>query len=118
MARRVLINLMENSVKFTPSGGWVRVRLRYDGDDAELVVEDSGCGIPTEALPHIFDRFYRVRGKEEESTPEKGLGLGLSFVAWIVKAHGGEIRVESEPGKGSRFIVHLPAAAPSPVAVG
>lgn len=114
---RMLSNLLSNALKFTPPGGTVRVGLRYDGDDVELVVEDTGCGIPAEALPHIFDRFYRVRGKEEESTPEKGLGLGLSFVAWIVKAHGGEIRVESTQGKGSRFIVHLPAAAPSQVAV-
>jgi heavy metal sensor kinase len=114
---RMLSNLLSNALKFTPAGGSVCVRLQYSADDVELVVEDTGCGIPTEALPYIFDRFYRVRGKEEESTPEKGLGLGLSFVAWIVKAHGGEIRVESTPGKGSRFTVHLPAAAPSPVAV-
>ena len=76
-----------------------------------MVVEDTGRGIPTASLPHIFDRFYRVRGKEDESTPEKGLGLGLSFVAWIVKAHGGEIQVESKPGEGSRFILHLPGTA-------
>ena len=109
---RMLSNLLSNAVKFTPAGGSVRVTLRQDGDELELVVADTGCGIPTEALPHIFERFYRVRGKEEESSPEKGLGLGLSFVAWIVKAHGGEIHVESKPGEGSRFIVRLPAAAP------
>ncbi len=115
---RMLSNLLSNALKFTPAGGSVFVTLRHDGDDVELAVEDTGCGIPGEALPHIFDRFYRVRGQEEESTPEKGLGLGLSFVAWIVKAHGGEIRVESTQGRGSKFIVHLPAAALSPVAVG
>jgi heavy metal sensor kinase len=107
---RMLSNLLSNALKFTPSGGTVRVILRHD-TDVELIVEDTGCGIPTASLPHIFDRFYRVRGKEEESTPEKGLGLGLSFVAWIVKAHGGEIHVESKPGAGSRFIVHIPGAA-------
>jgi heavy metal sensor kinase len=107
---RMLSNLLSNALKFTPSGGAVRVILRHD-TDVELTVEDTGCGIPTASLPHIFDRFYRVRGKEDESTPEKGLGLGLSFVAWIVKAHGGEIQVESKPGAGSRFIVHLPGAA-------
>jgi heavy metal sensor kinase len=107
---RMLSNLLSNALKFTPSGGTVRVSLRQEAD-LELVVEDTGCGIPTASLPHIFDRFYRVRGKEDESTPEKGLGLGLSFVAWIVKAHGGEIQVESKPGEGSRFIVHLPATA-------
>ncbi len=68
------------------------------------VVEDSGIGIPPDHLPHIFDRFYRV----PDPNPEKGLGLGLSFVAAIVKAHGGEIRVHSKPGQGSRFEVTLP----------
>jgi signal transduction histidine kinase len=80
------------------------------------MVEDSGVGIPRSHLPHIFDRFYRV----PDPNPEKGLGLGLSFVAAIVKAHGGEIRVESETGKGSRFEVLLPAGtarAASEVAV-
>ena len=72
-----------------------------------LVVEDSGVGIPASHIPHIFDRFYRV----PDPNPEKGLGLGLSFVAAIVKAHGGEIRVHSEPGKGSRFEVLLPAGS-------
>ena len=115
---RMLSNLLSNALKFTPPEGTVRVRLEPRGEDVELVVEDTGCGIPAEALPHIFDRFYRVRGKEEESTPEKGLGLGLSFVAWIVKAHGGEIRVESKQGQGSRFIVHLPAEAAAAVAAG
>ena len=113
---RMLSNLLSNALKFTPPGGRCG-SAAHDGDDVELVVEDTGCGIPDASLPHIFDRFYRVRGKEEESTPEKGLGLGLSFVAWIVKAHGGEIQVESKQGEGSRFIVHLPAAAPSQVAV-
>jgi heavy metal sensor kinase len=107
---RMLSNLLSNALKFTPSGGTVRVTLRHE-PDVELAVEDTGCGIPSASLPHIFDRFYRVRGKEDEATPEKGLGLGLSFVAWIVKAHGGDIQVESKPGEGSRFIVHLPGAA-------
>ena len=114
---RMLSNLLSNALKFTPPGGTVRALLRADADDIELVVEDTGCGISAEALPYIFERFYRVRGKEEESSPEKGLGLGLSFVAWIVKAHGGEIHVESTPGKGSRFIVHLPAAVTAPLTV-
>ena len=114
---RMLSNLLSNALKFTPRDGTVRVILRHSAD-VELIVEDTGCGIPTASLPHIFDRFYRVRGKEDESTPEKGLGLGLSFVAWIVKAHGGEIHVESKPGEGSRFIVRLPGTAERPVAAG
>ena len=75
------------------------------GQQVRLVVEDSGVGIPAGHIPHIFDRFYRV----PDPNPEKGLGLGLSFVAAIVKAHGGEIHVRSERGEGSRFEVVLPA---------
>jgi signal transduction histidine kinase len=76
------------------------------------VVEDTGVGIPEEHLPHIFDRFYRVRNAQTNHV--EGLGLGLSFVAWIVSAHGGTITAESKLGQGSRFIVRLPSAAPAP----
>jgi signal transduction histidine kinase len=72
-------------------------------------VEDTGCGIAPEYVPHIFDRFYRVPGSGANSGAEQGLGLGLSFVAWIVKAHGGKIEVESSPGTGTRFTIRLPA---------
>ncbi len=102
---RVITNLLSNALKYTPPGGWIRAHAEPAGHDALLVVEDSGMGIPQDHLPHIFDRFYRV----PDPNPEKGLGLGLSFVASIVKAHGGEISVESEIGKGSRFTVRLPA---------
>ncbi len=71
-----------------------------------LTVADTGVGIPKENLPHIFDRFYRVRPAHTQ--PTQGLGLGLSFVAWIVQAHEGTIDVESEPGQGSKFTVRLP----------
>jgi signal transduction histidine kinase len=82
--------------------------LQVEPQFIELVVEDNGRGIPTEHLPHIFDRFYRVPGQGTAPSPEQGLGLGLSFVAWIVKAHNGKIEVESTPGKGTRFIIRLP----------
>ena len=104
---RVITNLLSNALKYTPSGGWVRTTVEAVGPNVRLTVEDSGVGIPQNHLPHIFDRFYRV----PDPNPEKGLGLGLSFVAAIVKAHGGEIRVESRIGKGSRFQVTLPAGA-------
>jgi len=110
---RMLSNLLSNAVKFTPAGGEVHVTLQCLGDQAEVVVEDTGCGIPAKHLPYIFDRFYQVRN-EAASGPERGLGLGLSFVAWIVKAHQGTISVESTPGRGSRFIVRLPVVAPVP----
>jgi signal transduction histidine kinase len=84
-----------------------------------LTVEDTGVGIPAEHLQHIFDRFYKVPSVDSE----KGLGLGLSFVAWIVKAHGGTIDVQSRVNEGTRFTVTLPAgirtataAAPLPAA--
>ena len=112
---RMLSNLLSNALKFTPTGGEVRVILDRRGDDAEIIVEDTGEGIPPEHLPHIFDRFYRVRGVGEQASPEKGLGLGLSFVAWIVRAHGGTIDVRSEPGKGTTFTVSLPLVNADPV---
>lgn len=102
---RVVTNLLANAIKYTPRGGWTRAYAETVENSVRLVVEDSGVGIPPTHLPHIFDRFYRV----PDPNPEKGLGLGLSFVAAIVKAHGGEIHVESQPGIGSRFAVTLPA---------
>jgi heavy metal sensor kinase len=104
---RVVTNLLSNAIKYTPGGGWVRAAVEQAGANVRLTVEDSGMGIPRDHLPHIFNRFYRV----PDPNPEKGLGLGLSFVAAIVKAHGGEIHVESEVGKGSRFEVLLPVGA-------
>ncbi len=105
---RMLSNLISNAVKFTPAGGEVRVSLERVGDHAEITVADTGQGISPQHLPHIFDRFYRVRGPEDQASPEKGLGLGLSFVNWIVRAHGGTIDVTSELGKGTTFVVRLP----------
>jgi heavy metal sensor kinase len=105
---RMLSNLISNAVKFTPPGGEVRVSVGRAGDQAEIIVADTGQGIAPEHLPHIFDRFYRVRGKEDQASPEKGLGLGLSFVNWIVKAHQGTIDVPSERAKGTTFTVRLP----------
>ena len=102
---RMLSNLLGNAIKYTPSGGAVKVRLHCQDNHVKLSVEDTGVGIAPDHLPHIFDRFYRVPSAD----PEKGLGLGLSFVAWIVKAHGGTVEVESELDKGTRFVVTLPA---------
>jgi heavy metal sensor kinase len=104
---RVITNLLSNALKYTPSGGRIKARAETNGTSVKLIVEDSGVGIPADHLPYIFDRFYRV----PDPNPEKGLGLGLSFVSSIVKAHGGEIQVTSEVGKGSRFEITLPAGA-------
>jgi heavy metal sensor kinase len=107
---RLLSNLLSNAIKYTPAQGSVRVTAGPAEDPAwaKLVVEDNGVGIPAANLPHIFDRFYRVRNAQTNVVP--GLGLGLSFVAWIVDVHGGRIEVASTPGEGSRFTVLLPLA--------
>ena len=104
---RLISNLLSNAVKYTPQGGKIEVfvKLSSDRKQALLVVEDTGEGIAETHLPHIFERFYKVPG----SNPEKGLGLGLSFVAWIVKVHGGTIQVKSKLGEGTAFVVSLPA---------
>jgi signal transduction histidine kinase len=104
---RVVTNLLANAIKYTRGGGWVRASAESAGPNVKLIIEDSGVGIPEDHLPHIFDRFYRV----PDRNPDKGLGLGLSFVAAIVKAHGGEINVQSHTGAGSRFEVLLPGNA-------
>jgi heavy metal sensor kinase len=102
---RLVANLLSNAIKYTPFGGKVNVSLRQEGAQVKFMVEDTGVGIAPDHLPHIFDRFYRVPSADAE----KGLGLGLSFVAWIAKAHGGTVEVESRPQQGTRFVVSLPA---------
>ncbi len=102
---RALVNLLNNAVKYTPAGGQVTVRARPQDGVLQIEVSDTGRGIPTEALPHLFDRFYRVPGGEEEV---EGTGLGLSIVKSIVEKHGGRIQVESELGKGSTFAFTVP----------
>lgn len=110
---RLLSNLLSNAVKYTPKGGSVKVIAGPAREPGwtKLSVEDTGVGIPADSLPHIFDRFYRVRNPQTESI--QGLGLGLSFVAWIVEAHGGRIDVASNTGEGTRFTVLLPSLAPA-----
>jgi heavy metal sensor kinase len=111
---RLLSNLLSNAVKYTPKGGTVRVIAgpAREAGWTKISVEDTGVGIPAENLPHIFDRFYRVRNAQTNSI--QGLGLGLSFVAWIVEAHGGRIDVASNSGVGTRFTVLLPSGPEPP----
>jgi heavy metal sensor kinase len=109
---RLVLNLLSNAEKYTPPGGEIRVSLEQRHEVIRLVVEDTGHGIPAEHLPHIFDRLYRVPVRDPNV--EKGLGLGLSFVAWIVKAHGGTIRAESQVNEGTRFTVELPVKEGAP----
>ncbi len=108
LIKQMILNLIDNSLKYTPAGGKVTVSLGRDGADARIVVEDTGRGIPPEELPHLFERFYR--GPSTAAGGTGGAGIGLSIADWIARAHGGEISVESYPGKGSRFIIRLPLA--------
>lgn len=103
---QVFINLTENAFRHTPSGKKVRIQVEDLVDKIQFSVEDQGEGIPPKALPHIFDRFYRV--DKARTRKEGGMGLGLSIVKMIVEAHNGEIKVESEVGKGTIFKVILP----------
>jgi heavy metal sensor kinase len=108
---RLFMILLDNAVKYTPSGGRVDVRLGSDDGFAVADVRDSGSGIAPEDVPHVFDRFYRAdRARSRESG---GTGLGLAIGRWIAEAHRGEIRVESEPAKGSKFQVRIPLAKDS-----
>ena len=103
---QAIINLLSNAVKYTPQGGTVKLRSRMDETQAVIEVADSGMGIPTEDLPRVFDRFYRV---QQNNKAASGTGLGLALVRYISEdIHGGSISVESTVGEGSRFIVRLP----------
>lgn len=110
---RLLANLLSNAVKYTPPGGSVSVRVGPSDQPSFVLleVEDTGAGIPAENLPHIFDRFYRVR--DPKTNQAAGLGLGLSFVSWIVQVHEGRIEVASTVGEGTRFRILLPRDAES-----
>ena len=105
--KQVLINLIANSIKFTPAGGDVFLSLSRTGDFAKLIVRDTGPGIPADDLPYIFERFYRVE-KSRTRSITSGFGLGLSIAHWIVEQHGGKIEVNSQEGKGTTFAVWIP----------
>jgi signal transduction histidine kinase len=108
--RRVLYNLIENAIKFTPSGGHVDLWLRYLQDEKTIrvLVKDNGPGIAPEHLSHVFERFYRVDLTQPRSEVVRGSGLGLSIAKSIVENHGGKIGVNSKPGVGSTFWAELP----------
>ncbi len=107
--RQMLLNLIDNAIKYGRQEGEIVLSLEREKDRARIVVADNGIGIPRGEMPRIFDRFYRVdRGRSRELG---GAGLGLSITRWIVGAHGGTITVQSEPNKGSTFTVELPAIA-------
>jgi two-component system OmpR family sensor kinase len=104
--KQVLLNLVANAIQYTPQGGEVFLSMTKIGDQARVIVRDTGPGIPAEDLPHIFDRFYRAEKSRTRSTTS-GFGLGLSIANWIVEHHGGQIKVESKEGKGTTFVIWL-----------
>ncbi len=105
--RQLVGNLIDNAIKYSPPGGQVSVTLHRTADGAELRIADRGPGIPSDLLPHVFDRFYRVDGAR--SRHRGGAGLGLAICHTIATAHGGRIRMESPPGNGVTVVVSLPA---------
>lgn len=105
--QRLLANLLDNAVKYTPQGGSVHVELGQEGNNILVRVKDTGPGIPATDLSHIFERFYRA----DHSRHEPGNGLGLSLARAIAHAHGGGIRVETEQGRGACFTAYLPLPA-------
>jgi signal transduction histidine kinase len=103
---QLMLNLGDNAIRYTPSGGQVTFGWRMNESQVQLRVQDTGIGISHEHLPYLFERFYRVN--KARSRAEGGVGLGLAISQWIAEAHRGSIHVESAPGKGSTFTVLLP----------
>ena len=104
--RLVVANLVENAIKYAGSGSEVQISTRNEGEDAVLEVADTGQGIPASAIPHLFDRFFRV--ESARAAENSGSGLGLAITKEIVEAHGGRVEIESELNVGTRFTVRLP----------
>ena len=101
--RRVLCSLVENAIKYTPEGGRITVAASAQTDEVTIEVTDTGRGILAEDLPHIFDKFYRVKG-----TQQRGSGLGLTIARKIVEEHEGTIGISSEVGRGTSVTIEIP----------
>jgi signal transduction histidine kinase len=110
--KTIISNLISNAIKYSPSGGTIECELTARGGIARVAVKDSGVGIANEDLPILFTRFGRVSTSQTDHLP--GTGLGLYLGRQLARLHGGEITVESTPGKGSNFTLHLPLRAPPP----
>jgi len=111
LLRQLVLNLLDNAIKHTPSTGEVSVALRTHDSEHQIVVSDTGSGIPHEAQPHIFERFYRAdkaRSRSHSSEFGSGAGLGLSIAQWIASQHGGEVRLVKSDEQGSVFVASLP----------
>ena len=113
LVRRMVLNLLDNAIKYTPPGGRIDVELDRQESNYRIIISDTGTGIPPEAQQHIFERFYRVDKARSRNGDHKGsgAGLGLSIAAWIAELHGGSIKLVSSNSRGSTFIISLPATA-------
>jgi signal transduction histidine kinase len=107
---QLILNLVENAVKYTPRGGNVVLQLSASNGRVLLTVSDSGIGIAPGDLPHIFDRFWRADSARTRTGERPGTGLGLAICKWIAEAHGGSVDVQSRPGRGTTFTVAFPQA--------
>jgi len=110
LVRRMILNLLDNAIKFTPPGGEVQVEAGCTGAGYFVRITDTGPGIPTEAQPHVFERFYRADRARARDGEAGGAGLGLSIAAWIAESHGGRVALERSDPSGSTFVVSLPSA--------
>jgi heavy metal sensor kinase len=106
LVRRMVMNLIDNAIRYTPEGGRVTATLESHAGDIAIRVADTGAGIAPEAAPHVFERFYR--GDKARSRQDGGFGLGLAIVKWIAESHNGAVELASTPGVGSTFTVKLP----------
>jgi heavy metal sensor kinase len=113
LIRRMILNLLDNAIKHTPTGGRVGVGLTHDDSGYSISINDTGPGIPVEAQPHIFERFYRVDKARSYNgeTGGSGAGLGLSIASWIAETHGGRIILDRADQGGSAFVIFLPATS-------
>ncbi|MDQ3013200.1 MAG: ATP-binding protein [Acidobacteriota bacterium] len=108
--KQLLLNLLDNAIKYTEPGGRITLGLKVENNSAIITVADTGRGIPTEDLPHIFERFFRRSAKTSDRSAT-GFGLGLSIVKWIVESHHGQIEAQNRNDKGTLFTVKLPLSA-------
>ena len=106
LLRRLVMNLLDNAIRYTPPGGKVSAALEQEGTHLRIRVSDTGVGIAADAAPHVFERFYRA--DKARSRQDGGFGLGLSIVKWIAESHNGDVVLASRPGSGSTFTVSLP----------
>jgi heavy metal sensor kinase len=108
LLRRLFVNLLDNAIKYTPAGGDVTLSAERQNGDYLVTVADTGPGIPIEAQPHIFDRFYRS-DRDRRASATSGAGLGLAIASWVAQTHGGTVSLEASNPKGTKFAVRLPA---------